>query len=64
MRGASGPAGKITHLVLVGQRRDRAGGELAAEHLPQKHEIGEAAANGYDGLLEGGKVCLWESITD
>lgn len=43
----------ILHLVLVGQWRDGALWVLFRELFPEEDEVGEAAADGEFGLLEG-----------
>lgn len=46
-------AAHILHLVLVGQRRDCALWVFFRELFPEENEVGEAAAGGKLGPLEG-----------
>ena len=51
-------AAHVLHLVLVRQRRHRAGRVVARQVLKEEDEVGEAAAGGEGVLLEGLEVGL------
>ena len=48
----------VFHFVLVRERRNSTGGILFAKGFVEKDKVGEAAADGKGGLLEGLEVCL------
>ena len=51
--GAEAVPADVLHALLVRERRHGAGDIILRERLVEEYEVGEAAAEGRDGLLEG-----------
>ena len=56
---AEAVASHVFHLVLIRKRRDGGGGIFFAEGTVKEDEVGEAAADGGVGFLEGFEVGLF-----